>query len=289
MDLRRLRLFVAVVEHGGFTAAAKAAFVAQPAVSLAVKELEAELGAELVVRSREGARLTAAGEALYEPARQILRDVEVAAAAVAAVTGLVAGRLDVAVLATLAADAVAPVVGAFRAAHPAVAVDVASPAEPADLARAVRTGAAEIGVTEQGLANEGLAEQPLGAQEIVVVGAGRGRALRWADLAARPLVLTPRGTGLRERVEAAAVAAGVELPAPAVETEVRDSLVPLALAGAGVAVVPRSLARDVDARHLDPPLERPVVLVHREAGLSPAAQRFVELATSRRPPRTSAT
>nr|MBA2283524.1 LysR family transcriptional regulator [Acidimicrobiia bacterium] len=138
MDLRRLGLFVAVVEHGGFTAAARAVLVAQPAVSLAVAELERELGAELLVRSRTGVALTPAGEALYEPARQVLRDVEVAAAGVAAVTGLVAGRLDVAVLATLAADPVAPVVGRFRLEHPSVTFELSAPAEPDELARAVR-------------------------------------------------------------------------------------------------------------------------------------------------------
>ena len=55
MDLRRLRLFVAVAEHGGFTAAAEAEHVAQPAVSLAIRELEQELGAPLFIRSRTGA------------------------------------------------------------------------------------------------------------------------------------------------------------------------------------------------------------------------------------------
>src|SRR5687767_9303045 len=107
MDLRRLRLFVAVADQGGFTAAAGAEHVAQPAVSLAVRELEDELGAPLFVRSRAGAVLTTAGEALLGPARQALRDVEHAAAAVAAVTGLVAGHLDLASLPTLAADPVA--------------------------------------------------------------------------------------------------------------------------------------------------------------------------------------
>src|SRR5688572_25116860 len=103
MDIRRLRLFVAVAEHGGFTAAATAEHVAQPAVSLAVRDLEQEVGAPLFIRSRAGAALTAAGEALLGPARQTLRDLEHAAAAVAAVTGLVAGHLDLACLPTLAA------------------------------------------------------------------------------------------------------------------------------------------------------------------------------------------
>src|SRR5688500_8836337 len=139
MDLRRLRLFLAVVDEGGFTAAARAVHVAQPAVSLAVRELEEELGAPLLVRSRQGVTLTPAGEALAAPARQALRDVEIAAAAVAAVTGLVAGRLDVASLPTMAADPLADLVGAFRRAHPAVQVRLAAPNDAEEVAAAVRS------------------------------------------------------------------------------------------------------------------------------------------------------
>jgi DNA-binding transcriptional LysR family regulator len=129
MDLRRLRLFLAVVDEGGFTAAARAQHTAQPGVSLAVRELEQELGTPLLVRSRAGVQLTAAGEALVGPARQALRDVDTAAAAVAAVTGLVAGRLDVASLPTLAADPMADLVGRFRRAHPGVLVRLAGPTD----------------------------------------------------------------------------------------------------------------------------------------------------------------
>ena len=61
MDTRRLQHFVAVVDHGGFTAAAKATFVSQPALSLAVKELEADLGAPLFDRIGRRVQLTRPG------------------------------------------------------------------------------------------------------------------------------------------------------------------------------------------------------------------------------------
>lgn len=291
MDLRRLGLFVAVVEHGGFTAAARAVHVAQPAVSLAVKELEQELGAELLVRSRAGVELTPAGEALLEPARQVLRDVEVAAAGVAAVTGLLGGRLDVATLTTLAADVVAPAAGRFLAAHPAVTLAISAPAEPEELAAAVRSGRVEVGVTEQGPANRGLVEEPAGTQELVALGPpgsnpARGRRLDVRALAHRPLVLTPPGTSLRAALDEALAAAGAAAATVAVETEVRDALVALVLAGAGTAVLPEGLAgpgvaRGAVARRLRPPLRRDVVVVHRPTGLSPAAAAFTRLATSR--------
>src|SRR5688500_17723980 len=148
MDLRRLRLFLAVVDHGTFTAAADAEHVAQPAVSLAVRALETEVGAPLLVRSRHGAVLTPAGEALVPPARQALRDIEHAAAAVAAVTGLVSGRLDLATLPTLAADPVAELVGRFRGAHPGVTVRLGAPNDLDELAADVRSGRADLGITE---------------------------------------------------------------------------------------------------------------------------------------------
>lgn len=285
MDLRRLRLFLAVVDHGGFTAAARAVHVAQPAVSLAVRELEAEVGAPLLVRSRAGARLTAAGEALVTPARQALRDVERATAAVAAVTGLVAGHLDLTTLPTLAADPVSEVVGRFRHDHPGVTVRLAAPADPGQLADDVRSGAAEVGVTEEGPANRGLSEVHLLDQELLAVSPGGASSspVRIERLGSTPLVLTGAGSSLREVVTAAFERAGV-LPQIAVETAQREALIPLVLAGAGTTFLPTSLARaagDLGAtvRPTVPRLRRTIVLVHRPDALGPAAQRFVALAT----------
>jgi len=284
MDLRRLRLFLAVVDHGGFTAAARAEHVAQPAVSLAVRELEAEVGAPLVVRSRAGARLTTAGEALVAPARQALRDVERAAAAVAEVTGLVAGRLDLTTLPTLAADPVSDLVGRFRRDHPQVTVRLAAPNDPAQVAEDVRSGAAEVGVTEKGVANRGLTEVRLAEQELLAVSpeGGSTAPLRLERLADVPLVLTGPGSSLREVVASAFERAGLS-PDIAVETAQREALIPLVLAGAGTTFLPAGLARaagrlGATVRSTVPRLRRTIVLVHRPDALGPAAQRFVALA-----------
>ena len=61
MDLRRLRLFLAVVEHGGMTRAAEAEHVSQPSVSQVVRELEAELRTPLFHRIGRGVVLTPGG------------------------------------------------------------------------------------------------------------------------------------------------------------------------------------------------------------------------------------
>ncbi len=284
MDLRRLEYLVAVVDHGGFSAAARALHVAQPSVSLAVKELERELGATLLVRLRGGAVPTPAGEALLGPARRALRDVETAEAAVRAVTGLVAGRLDVAALPTLAADPVADLVGRFRRAHPGVTVRLGAPTDLEALAGDVRTGTAELGITEAGAANRGLTEIPMHDQELLAVSppGGTTRAVRIRELAGVPLVLTPPGSSLRDVVGGALRDADV-VATVAVETEQRDALIPLVLAGAGTTFLPAQLARaaarlGATVRPTVPRLRRSIVLVHRPDSVGPAAQRFIALA-----------
>jgi DNA-binding transcriptional LysR family regulator len=66
MEMRRLRHFLAVVEHGTLTAAAAHLGVAQPAVSQSISRLEAEIGSRLFLRTRRGAELTPAGVAFRE-------------------------------------------------------------------------------------------------------------------------------------------------------------------------------------------------------------------------------
>jgi hypothetical protein len=73
MELMQLEMFIAVVEERSFCGAAERVFRTQPAVSLALRKLEGRIGAPLLDRSsRRSARLTPAGELLYEYARRIL-------------------------------------------------------------------------------------------------------------------------------------------------------------------------------------------------------------------------
>src|SRR5258708_3449608 len=68
LSLRRLKMFVEVVRHGGFSSAAKVAFATQPTVSKAVRQLEDELGVARLHPAGRRAQLTAAGETGSRPA-----------------------------------------------------------------------------------------------------------------------------------------------------------------------------------------------------------------------------
>ena len=74
MNLRALRYFVAIAEAGSLTAAAAAVAVAQPALTRQLRELEADLGVQLLLRLPRGVRLTPAGVTLYESAQRMLAE-----------------------------------------------------------------------------------------------------------------------------------------------------------------------------------------------------------------------
>jgi DNA-binding transcriptional LysR family regulator len=290
MDVRHLRMFLAVADNGGFTRAAQATYVSQPALSLAVKELESELGAPLFYRLGRRVTLTPAGSALVGPARQALRDLETGRAAVSAVIGLGAGGLDVCCLPTLAADPLARIVGSFLQAHPDVVVELAAPDDPADLAHLLRSGQCEVGLTEAAMVAEDLEDHVLVDQTLLAVlppGSKRPRgAISLDRLRHIPLVATPTGTSSRRLLDESFASAGVS-PHISVVTAQREAMLPLVLAGAGAALLPEAIARTASrlgavVARSDPAISRRVVLAHRRGQLAPAAAAFVDLAVSGR-------
>jgi LysR family carnitine catabolism transcriptional activator len=288
MDSRKLAHFVAVAEHGGFTAAAKATFVSQPALSLAVKDLEAEVGTQLFARIGHRVHLTAAGSALLEPAQQVLRDIETGRAAVAAVAGLLAGSLSLASLPTLAADPMARLVGEFRRHHRGVRVDLAAPEDSDDLFAMVESGSCELGLTDAANVPASLATVSLSSQELVYIlppgSAVPGEdPLDALDRGEIPLVVAPVGTSTRRLLDQQLGARGRPARIAVISAQ-REAILPLVVAGAGAALVPDAMARIAEklgavVARAKPPVVRDLVLVHRLGSMSPAAARFLELAS----------
>lgn len=285
MELQQLRYVLAVADHGTFTAAAAACFVAQPSLSHAVRSLESELGVELFHRLGRRSDLTDAGRALLPAARAVFRSLDTMRADVDAVAGVVAGRLDLVALPTLAVDPVSPLVGTFRSSHPGVVVRLAHPEDTRELVARVLSGASEIGITELPVAEQHVATIALGRQELVAILPPGARGMAHIDLpklARRPLVTQRPGTSTRDALDIAFASLGL-VATVAVETDQREAIVPLVLAGAGAAVVPRPMAttaRDRGAHvvSLKPAIWRRLGIIHRAAPLSPAARAFIDIA-----------
>jgi DNA-binding transcriptional LysR family regulator len=291
MDQRRLEYFLTVVEEGGVTRAARTLHVAQPSLSQALKTLESELGMKLFDRVGRRLRLSAAGEAFVGPARQVLRAMDEARAAIAGVRDLETGTLEIAALATLAVDPMAELVGRFRALHPGIRVRMLEAESAEGVSSLVHDGTCEVGAAHLSLPRDGLQAQSLGDQELLFAmppsgERGVSRPLNPRELSRTPLVVSPPDTSTRILLEQALAAVGVT-PQIAVQTAAREAIIPLVLAGAGAALLPAPLAREAHrrgavVRAANPKIIRPIGLVYRRAILSPAARAFLALASSAR-------
>lgn len=288
MELRQIEYFVAVVDRGGFTRAAAALHVSQPALSQGIAALERDLGMPVFHRLGRSVSLTATGEAILPSARQLLRDATSVRDTAAAVAGLRAGHLDVVALPTLAVEPLAVLIGEFRRRYPAVTVRLAGPEDAGAVLDMVRTARCELALCDEPVPHDLVAAVVFDQQVHAVCPPGTRvarRVLPVSRLAEFPLVTTPLGTSTRRLIDAACASAGIT-PRVAVEAAQREAILPLVLAGAGITFLPAPLARlaaeqgAVVAR-LDPPLHRTIRLVHRRDALSPAATEFVALASER--------
>lgn len=284
MERRHLEYFLAVADTGSFTRAAHALLIAQPSLSQAIAALERELDADLFERHGRGVRLTPAGEALVGPARRTLRSFQLARGAVRSVSEGGFGHLAVITNTLWAVDPLARIIGEFRRMHPSVQLTVTDPRGRPDVLDAVRAGEADIGVVEGKPPTGPLASQWLTDDELMAVlpsgSSAPSDAATVQDLLPHGLISTPAGTALRTLVDEQLQAVG-EPCEVAVETAHFASVIPLLLAGAGAALLPRGLAADAAAKGarvlpLRPASTTSVHLVWREGRLSVLGEHFLE-------------
>ncbi|MER6951369.1 LysR family transcriptional regulator [Nonomuraea sp. NPDC000554] len=291
MDFRQLERFLAVVDHGGFHRAAEVLYVAQPSLSQSIKQLEREMGDALFHRVGRGVVLTEAGRELVGPARMAVHALGLAVESVEAVRGLRTGRLQITAMPSQTIAPLAGVITRFTAQYPGVRVVVRAGATADEVVEAVRTGRTELGL----LAGVGLPERPgvglhpVARQRFVVVTSAAepfqtGARVATSDLSGLRVIAGQTGTGMRAVVDAL-IESGVELTI-AVETEHREAILPLVLAGSGIAVLAESW-REVAERagavvaDLDPAFHLEVAYVSHEGGLGPASRAFLDMATER--------
>src|SRR5499433_282454 len=288
MELRQLSYFVAVAEERNFTRAAERIPIAQPSISQQIGRLEAELGEHLFIRDRRGIQLTPAGQALLPHARTALQAADGGREAVAALTGLLTGRLAVGLVHPLPDQRFPRLLGAFHRAHPRIELTLLEDQTDTLLAAlaAGQLHAALIGQSRYDRPPPDM-ESLLVAREPVVVAvhpahplAGRGQVTLRA-LRAEPMVTLTRASKLRSTLETACQAAGF---APRIVAETSDLgvMVELAAEQVGVAMLPASglegAAGLVRIRLTHPALDRRILLVWQPATSPPAARAFLTLA-----------
>jgi DNA-binding transcriptional LysR family regulator len=145
LELRQLRTFVAVVEAGGHTRAARSLGVSQSTVSETLISLERTLGTELFRKGVKGVALTRSGEALLPHARRILALTSELVAQLAGVTSEVKATLSVAAVESISTYVLPPRLAALREKWPKVRVEVATRV-CAEIRDSVAAGQSDLGL-----------------------------------------------------------------------------------------------------------------------------------------------
>jgi LysR family nitrogen assimilation transcriptional regulator len=118
MELRQLRYFVAIVDHGSLSRAARVLHIVQPALTQQIQLLEDELGALLLHRSAQGMQATDAGKVFYEHAQAILKQVGDAKSAVRQSADKPAGTVALGLPQSASGALALPLLTAVRATYP---------------------------------------------------------------------------------------------------------------------------------------------------------------------------
>jgi len=279
MDLRQLHALVAIGEHGGFSAAARAMHTVQSNVSTHVARLERELGVTLVDRS--SGQLTEEGHAVMERARRIDNEIDALLADVASVRSEVTGTVRIGIIGTTARWLTSRLLEAADVEHPKLHI-VVNDATTTSLLPHLVAGELDLAVVALPVQDADVETEPLFDEDVVLVTPpehplGANASVTINELAEYPLLLGARGTALRHDLDEFAEQHGVQLVAKA-EIDGMRLLASLAFEGFGAAVlpaaaVPRWYPGDFRTVIVEGAVGRSVALARRRRGLLSAPAR----------------
>jgi len=240
MDLVALQIFKTVAEAGGITRAAARLHRVQSNVTTRVQQLEARLGTRLFHRQKRKLVLSAEGKVLLEYADRLLRLSSEAQAALR--NGAPQGLLRIGSLESTAAARLPPLLSRFHLAYPKVRLELATGTTGALVARVLQNEIEAAFVAEP-FTPDDLETQPAFDEQLVLITPKSFRRVRSAkDIGHAAVLAFAAGCSYRRRLEAWLGRAKIA-PDRVMEYGSYHAIVACVAAGAGVAVVPRSVIR----------------------------------------------
>jgi len=248
MELRHLRYFQAVAEELSYSKAARRLHIAQPALSRAVKELEQQLGADLLNRNRRSVALTPSGAALLHETGLLFQRLDESIRRVRRVAAGEEGELRLGYIGPPTQPFLGRLLHEFRRLHPRVSV-VLEERTPERVWEMVANGRLAIGLTRPVLAHDALGLPTLRLREERLCAALPGGhplaakpALTWRDLAGQPLIILARreGVGSHDAILEGCRQAKF-VPRLARTPSLVGTVLSYVEAGEGVGVVPESV------------------------------------------------
>ncbi|MFJ7298077.1 nitrogen assimilation transcriptional regulator NAC [Streptomyces collinus] len=247
MDTRRLYSFIKIVDAGSITRAADILHIAQPALSQQLSALEAQFGQQLLIRSKRGIAPTEAGRALYRHAQLILRQVDLAHAAVEVSGRAPAGSVSVGLAPySMGAALALPLLKSVRERYPDILLHI-NENFGGVISEAIMTGRMDMAFIYGAGPLRGVQFEPVRSEDLFLIGAasrgGEGE-VALEELAGVPLLLPSRIHTIRQVVDSAFQQASLR-PNVVGEVESALTLVNAVDADLGVTVLPWSAARAI--------------------------------------------
>jgi len=239
MDIRQLNALVAVVDHGTFSAAAKALHTVQSNVSTHIARIERDLGVSLIDRST--GILTEEGHVVVARARRVQAELEAIRLDVTALRDEVAGVVRAGVIGTTGRWLLPRLLDAVAARHPRIRVQIVD-ATTTSLLPMVVSGSLDAAIVNLPVDHPDIEVEPLFVEEPILVAPldhplAAYDVVEPQDLAKYPLLLNPPGVAFRDALDADLREYGVELT-PKAEVDGMRLLASLAADGFGAAVLP---------------------------------------------------
>ena len=287
IELRHLRYFIAVAEELHFGRAADRLHMAQPPLSQQIRQLEAELGFQLLYRTKRSVALTEAGQVFLEDCRKIFRQLDQAIRTGQQASRGELGQLAIAFVSSAAYNVLPSILQAFRAAMPQVRLELHELTTDQQV-QWMQDGRIDVGFVRPPIEAEQLQLMTIFREPLVVAlpiahPLVEQAQVSLASLASEPFILFPRplAPGLYDQIISLCQQAAFS-PNVVQEAIQMQTIVTLVASEIGIAIVPVSLQNLQRTGVVYKPLIEPtpqaaIALTWRTQDTSPTVQRFLEV------------
>jgi len=290
ISLDRLRTLITIADYGSFAEAARILHLAPPTVSLHISELEAQIGATLLLRQRGRIAPSAVGDTLIAHARKLLAGAEEALEEVSRQAQGLAGRVRLGASTSAIAHHLPKAVEQLNRQHPEIDLRI-SVLTSLETLTGLADGALDVGLVAlpqppmKGLLIEPWRKDPVMAFIPADWSCPRHITPQW--MAGQPLILSDSNTRL-SRLASEWFAAGGQYPTPRIKLNYTDAVKSLVSAGYGAALLPHESAEESAAvqdpriimRPLRPALWRTLGIAHRAANADLATEYVLDVLRS---------
>lgn len=206
MDLRQLRYFVKVVELGNVTRASEGLHIAQPAVSQQIRNLEQEMGMQLLERSSHGVTATAAGKTLYRHAQALLREADRTRELLKLDADVPQGKVSVGLPSSSSRMLAIPLAQRVVERYPGISLELIE-IPTADMPGMIESGRIDLAIAADAVESPGVSKVHLFSEDLHMVMWPECEwpfdAISLSELARFPMILPGFPNSIRTRVERA--------------------------------------------------------------------------------------